>query len=536
MGVVLTNSDELKTIADAIRTKSGTSSLIEYPDGMVAAIGNIAFECTATSSDILSPKTAYVENAKITGNIPSKAAATYNTSTTDQTIASGQYLTGDQTIKSVTTSNISAANVKYNVNVKVGDANNSGRISDVTGTFTGDGTVDAGEMLADKTAYVKGNKVTGTIASKAAATYNTSTSDQTISAGQYLSGAQTIKAVTTSNLTAANVKNGVNIKVGDSNEAGRIINVTGTFGNDATVAAGDMLSGKIAYNGANKITGSIPSKAAATYNTSTSDQTITTGQYISGVQTIKAVTTANISAANIKNGVVVKVGDANSATRIANVTGTFTGDGTAAAGDILSGKIGYVKGNKITGNIASLAATTYNASTSDQTIAAGKYLSGAQTIRKITTANISAANIKKGVTIQVGDSGSATRIANVTGTCNPFAMMGSTQVPMIFHRNQSFGGWYYQGTSGSYASETTVGYYSIYGYVTGETKTFVVPTKITFTIFTGWHVNNTTTITLNPNTYYELRGTSSSGSQVFKMYQGSTYLTDFFKIVSWAYV
>lgn len=72
-----------------------------------------------------------------------------------------------------------------------------------------------------------------------------------------------------------------------------------------------------------KVTGSIGSKAAATYYTSTSDQTITSGQYLSGTQTIKAVTTSNISAGNIKKGVVVKVGDANNAGRIANVTGTY---------------------------------------------------------------------------------------------------------------------------------------------------------------------------------------------------------------------
>lgn len=94
----------------------------------------------------------------------------------------------------------------------------------------------------------------------------------------------------------------------------------------------------------------VTKKAATTYNTSTSDQTISSGQYLNGAQTIKAVTTSNISAANIKTGVVIKVGDANSAGRIANVTGTFTSDANATAAQILSGKTAYVNGSKLTGS------------------------------------------------------------------------------------------------------------------------------------------------------------------------------------------
>lgn len=96
-----------------------------------------------------------------------------------------------------------------------------------------------------------------------------------------------------------------------------------TLSGDA--AASDVLSGKTFYNSDyTKRTGTITSKAAATYNTSSSDQTISSGQYLSGTQTIKAVTTENIDAANIKSGVTVKVGDANSAGRIKNVTGTYS--------------------------------------------------------------------------------------------------------------------------------------------------------------------------------------------------------------------
>ena len=57
-----------------------------------------------------------------------------------------------------------------------------------------------------------------------------------------------------------------------------------------------------------------------------------------------------MSAANIKAGTTVKADGASS--NIYSVAGTFTSDGTAAAGDIASGKIAYVNGSKITGTLA----------------------------------------------------------------------------------------------------------------------------------------------------------------------------------------
>ena len=93
-----------------------------------------------------------------------------------------------------------------------------------------------------------------------------------------------------------------------------------------------------------------------------------------------------------------------------------TSDGSAAAGDMLSGKTAYVNGSKITGNIASKAAATITPTSADQTINASQYLSGAQTIEGIVCANLSSANIASGVTIKIGTASDDDSVASVTGS------------------------------------------------------------------------------------------------------------------------
>ena len=73
---------------------------------------------------------------------------------------------------------------------------------------------------------------------------------------------------------------------------------------DASLDNGNkMLNGVTAYAGGVKYTGSISSKSAQTYTPTTSDQTINSGQYLSGTQTIKG--DANLVAGNIASGVSI---------------------------------------------------------------------------------------------------------------------------------------------------------------------------------------------------------------------------------------
>lgn len=71
--------------------------------------------------------------------------------------------------------------------------------------------------------------LTASVTTQAAQTIHPSTSDQTIAASRYLTGAQTVKAVKLSNLTADNIKNGVTVKIGDSTDDDCVASVTGTY-------------------------------------------------------------------------------------------------------------------------------------------------------------------------------------------------------------------------------------------------------------------------------------------------------------------
>ena len=195
--------------------------------------------------------------------------------------------------------------------------------SENTQTVNPDSSYDA---LSSVTVEAISNTYIGSsVTKKSAATYTPGTSNQSIASGQYLSGAQTIKG--DSNLIASNIKKGVTI-----------FNVTGSY-NEAT--GGPTLQSKTVspsestqtvspdsgYDGLSKVTvnaisstyigSDVTKKSAATYIPKTTDQSIASGQYLSGTQTIKG--DANLVAGNIKSGV-----------NIFGVTGTYAGGGSSS--------------------------------------------------------------------------------------------------------------------------------------------------------------------------------------------------------------
>ena len=197
--------------------------------------------------------------------------------------------------------------------------------SENTQTVNPDSSYDA---LSSVTVGAISNTYIGSgVTKKSAATYTPGTSDQSIASGQYLNGTQTIKG--DSNLTAANIKSGV-----------KIFNVTGSYAGSSsggntpnlqtkTVTPSEStqtVSPDSGYDGLSKVTvnaisstyigSDVTKKSAATYIPKTTDQSIASGQYLSGTQTIKG--DANLVAGNIKSGV-----------NIFGVTGTYAGGGSS---------------------------------------------------------------------------------------------------------------------------------------------------------------------------------------------------------------
>lgn len=72
-------------------------------------------DANATEADLLTGKTAYVNDKKITGTAPSKKATTITPTTSNQTIAAGTHLTGLLTIKG--DSNLLPENIKSGISI-----------------------------------------------------------------------------------------------------------------------------------------------------------------------------------------------------------------------------------------------------------------------------------------------------------------------------------------------------------------------------------------------------------------------------------
>lgn len=121
-------------IANAIRAKKGTTDTI-VADNFPSEIESIASQPSlqsktvspSTDAQTITPDSRYDGLSQVVVNAisPTKGAQTYTPTTTDQTISSGRWLTGAQTIKG--DANLVAANIKSGVSIFGVNGNYSGQ-------------------------------------------------------------------------------------------------------------------------------------------------------------------------------------------------------------------------------------------------------------------------------------------------------------------------------------------------------------------------------------------------------------------------
>jgi hypothetical protein len=311
---------------------------------------------TVTSSSMLSGITALDKKGdNVTGNISSKSSTDLTVSGATVTAPAGYYANAASKAVATTT-----------------HPNPTASIASSAGVVTASHTQGTG--------YVTGGTTTGTLnlTTKAAATYNTSTSDQTIASNRWLTGTQTIKSVTTSNLTAANIKSGVVVKVGDANNASRITQVTGTLKEESFTATisgtGNSSYCYVQLNGGTK------------YYTSGDTFTFKAGDSLY----CYTYNSGGVSQLIGVNGSIVKSG-----TTSANYTYTMP---NRDIGIVLQySGVGGISINESVVPTAYRTAYTYTPTTYNITIPSGVHIAGSQTIQG--DSNLIASNIKSGISI-----------------------------------------------------------------------------------------------------------------------------------------
>lgn len=345
-------------------------------------------DATATADDIAKDKTAYVNGTKVTGTIYTMDEDTgmeatsvsadntdlvlHYTTTRPRLYRKSNYLrtpltnlgdaTADDVVKGKTFTSATGLKVT-GTHVCSGGLN------------TSDATATAGEILKDKTAYVKGEKITGTI--------RYYPEGPAITSGGYLTSDVANVSVVTSQtkeylkITSSQIVNPVAFLKDSKFYCGTLLSNLGN------ATADDVTEGKTFTSTAGlKVTGtakaSAPTLQSKTATPSTSQQTITPDNGYDGLSsvTVEAMPTAALGTPTI------------SVDSAGKITATVQ---QASAGYVEAGSKSATK------QLTTKGAATITPGTSDQTIASGTYLTGAQTVKG--DANLVAGNIKSGVSI-----------------------------------------------------------------------------------------------------------------------------------------
>lgn len=185
-------------------------------------------------------------------------------------------------------------------------------------------TATASEVASGSTFFTSTGKVTGTAIRRSSSDLTDSGATVTVPSGYYAS--QATKSVASGSVTAPSTISGTSATVSTGTNT---LTLTKTVSVTPNVTTAGYISSGTAGNSSVSLQASVTTQAAQTIHPSTSNQTISSGRYLTGNQTINAVTTTNLTAENIKSGVTVQIGDSSDSDCVTSVTGTYTGGGSS---------------------------------------------------------------------------------------------------------------------------------------------------------------------------------------------------------------
>lgn len=216
----------------------------------------------------------------------------------------------------------------------------------------------------------------------------------------------------------------------DPVSGGTIRTITAVDISGDTVTASDMLYGVTAHDASGTaVTGNIVTKTQADLSASGDTVTAPAGYYASSASKSVASGSAATPATTITVTPTISV---NSSTGVitASVSASQSVTPTVSTGYVSTGTAGTITASgSDTEQMSVQAAQTIHPSTSDQTIASGRYLTGNQTIKAVTVSGLSASNILSGVTVKIGDSTDDDCVASVSGSVSFQTIYSGSSAP-----------------------------------------------------------------------------------------------------------
>ena len=278
--------------------------------------------------------------------------------------------------------------------------------------------------------------LTASVTTQAGQTYHPSTTDQSVAANTYVLGAQTFNAVTTTNLTAENIKDGVTIKIGDSTDDDCVTSVTGSYTggganlqaktNIAPTTSSQTITADTGYDGLSSV--QINAMPSGTAGTPTASKGAVNNHAISVTPSVTNV--AGYISGGTHNGTAVSVSASELVSGSVSITSSGNTDVTnyatasvAAGGATASATKGAVSNHSITVTPSVTRTAGYitagSANGTAVTVSASELVSGSQTVTTNDTYDVT--NLAELVVNVSGGGGSSLTVASKTATLSAAA-------------------------------------------------------------------------------------------------------------------